>query len=351
MADVHDDPLREAISTVAALGAEIASVIQATQALQLRLIGVKPDKDAPLDEPLLEQLADVPQLSAAEQASANRTWHSALRDEWLSEAGPVDTARAWAAALDAAQDGDPTATRALLRSEARLQELHPEAMNAYYQQRNEGVPPAEAMLATAPHFDEPTTGLMAEASQPAVEPAPQTKSAGNEHGLKASTDLGFDAPVAQQQQHRGAGLGGTSGPTMAALPHRSQGNRGPFEVDDAEADTGPELFAPPAEQQEAPALGGDVMSQEPAPVLFADPSELETGPDLAAPVDLGDAPGAPGAEATELGTVAEPERPRPEATGRAFPTGAEAVDRVPLPKKPPSSSKPKKSWAKRLGRK
>src|SRR5690606_34490417 len=144
MTEIHDDPLREAAAAIVGLGNELANVVMATQSLQLRLIGLKPDKDAPLeDESLDEPEVSLPELRS-QQAAARFGWQPALNDEWLADATPVEAARAWAAAVPFAEQ-EPSAALAMARAEARLEEIHPEAMAEYRGLRSAGRDPAAAM--------------------------------------------------------------------------------------------------------------------------------------------------------------------------------------------------------------
>jgi hypothetical protein len=188
MTEVHDDPLREAASAVLTIGQELTAVVAATQALQLRLIGVKPDKDAPLptlDDPVTGAQPDL----RTKQAASRIDWQPALGDEWLSMASPVEAARAWAAALPYASL-DPSANLALARTEARLAELHPAAMEHYRDLRAQGRDPAEAMMEAAPIFDTPSAPMLEHQELVHAHHAPQLTN----DPLTLSNDLGMGRP-------------------------------------------------------------------------------------------------------------------------------------------------------------
>src|SRR4051794_38276949 len=106
--DVHDEPMREAASVVVGIANELANVVMATQSLQLRLIGLKPDKDAPLTPDTPEPEPTLALDPRAGEAAARVAWQPALNEEWLAKATPVETARVWAAALPFAPH-DPSA--------------------------------------------------------------------------------------------------------------------------------------------------------------------------------------------------------------------------------------------------
>lgn len=90
----------------------------------------------------------------AEHASARVAWSPAHNDRWLRQASTRDLGVAWSAAATWAPT-DPDAAAAVTRVEARLHELHPEAMAAYHQARARGADRGQAMAEAAPHFATP----------------------------------------------------------------------------------------------------------------------------------------------------------------------------------------------------
>jgi hypothetical protein len=348
--DVHDEPMKEAGAVLVGLASELANVVMATQSLQLRLIGLKPDKDAPLtpDTPDPDPTAALD--PRAGQTAARFAWQPALDEEWLASASPVETARVWAAALPFA-DHDPTAVEALARAEARLEEIHPEAMSHYRQLRAGGSDAADAMLASAPIFDQPTVAGDLSAASAVVpahlepRPAPETIDLGKDVGLDSSLGVGADAAqshVLERPEH--SSTLSSESPSARASKART-----------------PDLFS---------------TGDEPSVGTFGEASEaphLDTAPE-AAPSLMPETPGAsehtpPGIDEGELSAEASEylayadrlheaiaTSPEPEATKAAelvmrnFPTANEAVDRMPTPRPKATSPSPTKKLAKRLGR-
>jgi hypothetical protein len=375
VSEIHDDPFREAAHAVVGLANELANIIMATQSLQLRLIGLKPDKDAPVAPDAPEPKPEVAIDPRAGQAVARFAWEPALREEWLATANPVETARVWAAALPFANH-DATAAEAMLRSESRLEEIHPEAMAQYHELRAQGHDPAEAMLAAAPTFDQPTTGTGTGggADELAVRPALRT-GAGNvalAHELALDNPLALDAPHSVLVHGHGARAtsrltASTSAPAATGVPsHRTSSSQTTTHDGVVEADEA----APDVIGAEAPAAGARA---EAAAEAFENLAQEELGlakganaqPDLAATpaVDehiLGEEAGARHtARADSLHARAADASPAPlppeaaraaEIAMRTFPTAHEAVDRIPRPRTPSPGPKPKKVLSKILKR-
>ncbi len=86
-------------------------------------------------------------------------WAPAHDTRWLRDAGLLDTARVWGAAVPYANRAsrwfDPTAETAMHRCEGRLRTLHPHAMARYDRLRTDGLTPNEAMRQSAPLFKRP----------------------------------------------------------------------------------------------------------------------------------------------------------------------------------------------------
>jgi hypothetical protein len=95
-------------------------------------------------ETLLEQERAAYQLARA-------GWAPALDRKWLTQADPLQTARAWSGAA-AYADADPEAASAASKCEERLRTLHPYAMAWYDRLRAEGAGRFDAMREAVPLF-------------------------------------------------------------------------------------------------------------------------------------------------------------------------------------------------------
>jgi len=327
MTEIHDDPMKEGAAVAVGLASELAGVVMATQSLQLRLIGLKPDKDAPLEEPDDLDL-DLPELSSPElrtaQASARFNWQPALKDDWLADASAVEAARAWSAALPFA-DAEPSAALAMARSEARLAEINPEAMAGYQQLRSEGMAPADAMLQASSLFEKPSASaqlshdpLLAGSSLSSRTSARST----HDLGLDNSATLGPENPISlnlDQPAHH-AKAGEAFDQVLGAKPSGARSRPG-FEDDGPEVDL---------DLDEAPVLAGS-MSPDTAQSASQDDLAFGAGaPADAAPVIDGPDPQA-GADVPNL----SPEPPQSSAARaaeismRTFPESSAAADRTP----------------------
>jgi hypothetical protein len=349
MTEIHDDPMKEGAAVAVGLASELAGVVMATQSLQLRLIGLKPDKDAPLDEPDDLDL-DMPELSSPElrtaQASARFNWQPALKDDWLADASAVEAARAWSAALPFA-DAEPSAALAMERSEARLAEINPEAMAGYQQLRAEGMAPADAMLQASSLFEKPSAS-----AQLSHDPLMAGSSLSSRPSARAANDLLLDNPATlgpenpislnldqpAHRAHAGEAYDQVLGATPAAAKRSVLDDEGP-ELD-ADLDDAPVLagsMAPDAAQhtaQEDLAFGADGPQADAAPTI--------DGPDLQAGADA-DAPNlAPAAPQSEAARAAE-------ISMRTFPEASAAAERTPRIQ-PASRPQKKKTLGKVLRR-
>ena len=90
----------------------------------------------------------------ADHAAARVAWSPANDLDWLRRALTADLGPAWSAAASWASI-DPDAAEALRRVEARLHQLHPEAMAEYHEARARGAHRGEAMQEAAQHFARP----------------------------------------------------------------------------------------------------------------------------------------------------------------------------------------------------
>jgi hypothetical protein len=291
MADVHDDPLREGANAIVGLASEFSNVIMATQSLQLRLIGLKPDKDAPLEDALEEAAEEIanPHLRAQQQANARFAWQPALNDEWLSDATPIEAARAWAAAVPFAKD-EPSAALAMARTEVRLNEVHPEAMAEYRQLRSEGWAPTDAMLECAELFDRPSLSASGPEATASTSLASSRTSARtsltHDMGLEHSAHLGMDNPISLNLPpgHHSASAGAAYDQTLGASTRAT-----PSAFDDDAAEAGAELDD--ALVAQVPGTGAENVLQEdinltasptagPTPAQSAEANVAAEGPDL-----------------------------------------------------------------------
>jgi hypothetical protein len=314
MAEIHDDPLREAGTAIVGICNELANVVMATQSLQLRLIGLKPDKDAPLDD--VAAGADELDLTDAQavQASSRFAWQPAMNDEWLAQASAVETAQAWAAAVPFA-DLDPSAAEAMARTEARLDEIHPEAMDHYRQLRASGEDPGDAMRMVAYEFDTPSPNARF-VTEPA---ATASASAGARPSatMTLAKDIGLDDPAVGLHTHHRASTA-TLDQDLAA-PDRA--TRSGVETEDHV-----ELFGDFEESA--------TLTQGPAGPVESAPSE-----DVALAAAGTPAEAAAGTEVDPAIAEAGPEGPAPlptneadrasELAHRAFPKAHEAAEKAP----------------------
>lgn len=118
------------LAAVAALAGQVVAQVRARKAMQ----GAQDD--------------------AAQQAGlaeARTKWAPVLDAGWRADAGLLDVARAWGAALPYEAD-DAGARDALDAAEERMRQLHPYAMARYDARRGNGMSRGDAMMATAPDF-------------------------------------------------------------------------------------------------------------------------------------------------------------------------------------------------------
>lgn len=87
----------------------------------------------------------------ASYASARVAWSPALNDRWLQRAEASSLLAVWAPAVGWSST-DPAAKDVADRTEQRLAEMYPLAMQRYAQARAEGNDPATAMSEAAPCF-------------------------------------------------------------------------------------------------------------------------------------------------------------------------------------------------------
>jgi len=103
-------------------------------------------------------------MQALRHDTARLTWTPALNDYALRRLAATELLQAWSAAQPY-RTGDPTAAQAAERAEARLRDVHPEAMTAYDDALRQGQLPDRAMATASHHLrgefglDPPGTAL------------------------------------------------------------------------------------------------------------------------------------------------------------------------------------------------
>jgi hypothetical protein len=151
----YTNPLEDALShgsqrvaQVASLAAAMAQVVMQHRAM------ADAQKALPPDTRAAKILNEQTRLL---NEQARMAWAPAHDRRWLTDAGIVQTARAWAAAATHAPT-NPSAASAMRKCEEHLRTLHPHAMARYDRLRHDGMPPLDAMRDTAPLFGHsPTT--------------------------------------------------------------------------------------------------------------------------------------------------------------------------------------------------
>ncbi|WP_143219920.1 hypothetical protein [Actinomadura sp. CNU-125] len=118
---------------------------------------------------------------------ARSRWSPAHDRTWLRQAGLLDVAQAWGAAVPYTTDNASAAT-AVRKCEERLRDLHPHAMNHYDRLRAEGDDPLVAMGKAAPFFTR-------DPNVRTGEPAPQRAE------LDEGTDIRWAATVHGPHRH------------------------------------------------------------------------------------------------------------------------------------------------------
>jgi len=146
MAEDHPDLFGEATARATREIAEAASVFAATARAYLQ-------RKAQLDRSRVERTKQARRERQAQEraqhADARSRWAPANDPSWLRDAGLLDTARAWGAALAYAdpvgERFDRSAATAMRNCEDRLRDLHSSGMARYDRLRADGLGPAEAM--------------------------------------------------------------------------------------------------------------------------------------------------------------------------------------------------------------
>jgi hypothetical protein len=155
-AENHPDPFQEAAHHAVQRAVQIGSVAATCAQMYLYLKNAHARAVAERDERIRRALnAQI----RADRDAARARWAPALDREWLGQAGLLQTARAWGAAMPYADRAvpwyEPAAATAMRRCEERLRGLHPYAMAYYDRLRSDGMAPADAMREAAPLFTRP----------------------------------------------------------------------------------------------------------------------------------------------------------------------------------------------------
>lgn len=142
-----DDPDAEGAARLAQLAAMGTTVIEALARLHVHRAAQRADEDERATAAMRAQ-------RTADHAAARVAWSATRDHEWLRHASTADLGPVWSAAATWAPT-DPDAADALNRVEARLHQLHPEAMATYHQARAGGAEPGQAMQEAAQHWSQP----------------------------------------------------------------------------------------------------------------------------------------------------------------------------------------------------
>ena len=146
--DIYPDALGDALSHSSQRLAQLASLITAAAAMQVRRRAQAHAANAARSQREFRALRE--QQQAAWQL-ARAGWAPAHDSRWLAQADLLQAARVWGAAA-AYADADPAAAAAARKSEERLRVLHPYAMAWYDRLRGQGAGAFEAMRQAVPLF-------------------------------------------------------------------------------------------------------------------------------------------------------------------------------------------------------
>jgi hypothetical protein len=144
----YPEPFGEAASYSSQRVTQLVSLVAAAAEVRMRLNAARTARQARQDQQAQRQLEE---QERAARANARTGWAPAHDARWLAQAGLLQAARTWGAAVPWA-DTDPVAEAAMRKSEERLRTLHPFAMARYDRLRAEGAEPLDAMREAAPLF-------------------------------------------------------------------------------------------------------------------------------------------------------------------------------------------------------
>lgn len=148
MTQQNPDPIAEGLQHGGQRIVQLVSIAAAgQQLLAQRRYRLKAAQQA-MDEKTRRAQAKAERAALAE---ARSRWARVHDRKWLSQAGLLDAAQAWGAAVPYA-DGNASAALAVRKCEEQLRHLHPHGMSHYDRFRGEGKDPLDAMAQAAPFF-------------------------------------------------------------------------------------------------------------------------------------------------------------------------------------------------------
>jgi hypothetical protein len=150
--DVVDEAIRSAAKDTVAIASILTALIRAGLDFKARVERLRVERD--------EQARKDQQAQLDAERAATRARYAPGNDSaWLRDAGLLEVARVWGAAVPFADRGselfEESAESAVLNCEIRLRDLHPYAMSRYDRLRADGMEPAEAMYEALPLFARP----------------------------------------------------------------------------------------------------------------------------------------------------------------------------------------------------
>lgn len=176
----YSDPIGESLSYSSQRLAQLISLLTAVAEVGARRRAMHNARSAAADE---QEIREAQQQQRALHEQARARWAAAHDPGWLSQAGLLETARAWSAAVPYAAD-DPLAASAVRKCEERLRVLHPYAMARYDRLCSEGAGPLDAMSEAAPMFTRASS----------ARPGP----AGNRSGIEAANATTAPGPASAE---------------------------------------------------------------------------------------------------------------------------------------------------------
>jgi hypothetical protein len=196
--DVVDEAIRSAARDAVAIASILTAVIREGLQFRARVERLREEKN---EQARLQQQAQLD----AERAAARVRWAPGNDASWLREAGLLDVAGAWAAAVPFADSNselfEESAQSAVLNCENRMRDIHPYAMSRYDRLRVDGMGPTEAMYEALPLFTRPAHVYERTATERSV------LNPGDGHGYKwAATVYGPSRSGMEDAQQRQRGV-------------------------------------------------------------------------------------------------------------------------------------------------
>ncbi|HXL87658.1 MAG TPA: hypothetical protein VN969_01530 [Streptosporangiaceae bacterium] len=211
----HPDPFTEAGESAARQAKLIAIRLASVGRVMLQhQVAVKR-----LNEEQNKQARRVMQAKLnTERTAARARWMPGNDRTWLRDAGLVDVAEVWAAAVPFADRSrklfEKSAESAVLNCESRMRDLHPYAMARYDRLRADGMGPVEAMFEALPLFTRPAHAYERTAvTRPALEPG---DGRGHEWVAVVHGPTRFDMEDGQQRERGARILDGIQGRAVRA---------------------------------------------------------------------------------------------------------------------------------------